>query len=141
MSVDSRGRITPGLPAACAITTAAEGTILWTKACDAARFGLIDRSVGRSPRRSARRSHGPERTDPRHRSGRQLGAVRRTVTGLLVERRLPVRAMVRREDDRAAPLRSDGAEGVVGDLLEPADVYRVVSGSRRVYFGMSVLPG
>jgi uncharacterized protein YbjT (DUF2867 family) len=30
---------------------------------------------------------------------------------------------------------------VVGDLLEPADVARVVSGSRRVYFGMSVSPG
>src|SRR5262245_33649047 len=32
----------------------------------------------------------------------QLGAVGRTVTGLLLERGLPVRAMVRREDDRAA---------------------------------------
>jgi uncharacterized protein YbjT (DUF2867 family) len=49
--------------------------------------------------------------------------------------------MVRREDDRAAALRAAGAEVVVGDLLEPADVYRVVSGCRRVYFGMSVSPG
>jgi uncharacterized protein YbjT (DUF2867 family) len=49
--------------------------------------------------------------------------------------------MVRREDDRAAALRSAGAEVVVGDLLEPADVYRVVSGCRRVYFGMSVSAG
>src|ERR1700680_4014750 len=71
----------------------------------------------------------------------QLGAVGRTVTGLLLERKLPVRAMVRREDDRAAALRTDGAEVVVGDLLEPADVYRVVSGCRRVHFGMSVSPG
>jgi uncharacterized protein YbjT (DUF2867 family) len=71
----------------------------------------------------------------------QLGAVGRTVTGLLLERGLPVRAMVRREDDRAAALRAAGAEVVVGDLLEPADVYRVVSGCRRVYFGMSVSPG
>jgi uncharacterized protein YbjT (DUF2867 family) len=68
----------------------------------------------------------------------QLGAVGRTVTGLLLDRGLPVRAMVRREDDRAAALRTAGAEVVVGDLLEPADVYRVVSGCRRVYFGMSV---
>jgi NAD(P)H dehydrogenase (quinone) len=30
----------------------------------------------------------------------QLGAVGRTVTGLLLERGLPVRALVRREDDR-----------------------------------------
>ena len=68
----------------------------------------------------------------------QLGAVGRTVTGLLLERGLEVRAMVRREDDRAAVLRTAGAEVVVGDLLEPADVFRVVSGCRRVYFGMSV---
>jgi len=71
----------------------------------------------------------------------QLGAVGRTVTGLLLERGLPVRAMVRREDDRAAALRAAGAEVVVGDLLEPADVARVVSGCRRVYFGMSVSAG
>src|SRR6476660_6816603 len=71
----------------------------------------------------------------------QLGAVGRTVTGLLLDRGLPVRAMVRREDDRAAALRAAGAEVVVGDLLEPADVYRVVNGCRRIYFGMSVSPG
>src|SRR5256885_12028937 len=71
----------------------------------------------------------------------QLGAVGRTVTGLLLDRGLPVRAMVRREDDRGAALRAAGAEVVVGDLLEPADVYRVVSGCRRVYFGMSVSAG
>jgi uncharacterized protein YbjT (DUF2867 family) len=71
----------------------------------------------------------------------QLGAVGRTVTGLLLERGLPVRALVRREDDRAAALRAAGAEVVVGDLLEPTDVHRVLSGCRRVYFGMSVSPG
>src|SRR4026209_32634 len=70
-----------------------------------------------------------------------VGAVGRTVTTLLLDRGLPVRAMVRREDDRAAALRAAGAEVVVGDLLEPADVYRVVSGCRRVYFGMSVSAG
>jgi uncharacterized protein YbjT (DUF2867 family) len=46
--------------------------------------------------------------------------------------------MVRREDERAAALRAAGAEVVVGDLLEPADVHRILSGCRRVYFGMSV---
>jgi NAD(P)H dehydrogenase (quinone) len=71
----------------------------------------------------------------------QLGAVGRTVTGLLLGRGLPVRAMVRREDERAAALRAAGAEVVVGDLLDPADVHRVVSGCRRVYFGMSVSTG
>jgi uncharacterized protein YbjT (DUF2867 family) len=71
----------------------------------------------------------------------QLGAVGRTVTSLLLERGLLVRAMVHREDDRAAALRAAGAEVVCGDLLEPADVYRVVTGCRRVYFGMSVSAG
>ena len=71
----------------------------------------------------------------------KVGAVGRIVTGLLLEQGLPVRAMVRREDDRADALRAAGAEVVVGDLLEPADVYRVVNGTRRVYFGMSVSPG
>jgi uncharacterized protein YbjT (DUF2867 family) len=69
------------------------------------------------------------------------GAVGRTVTGLLLDRGIRVRAMVHREDDRAAALRAAGAEVVVGDLLEPADVYRIVSGCRRVYFGMSVSAG
>ena len=68
----------------------------------------------------------------------QLGGVGRTVTGLLLDRGLPVRAMVHREDERAAALRAAGAEVVVGDLLEPADVYRALTGIRRVYFGMSV---
>src|SRR4051794_41899722 len=70
----------------------------------------------------------------------QLGAVGRTVTDLLLARGLPVRALVRREDDRAAALRAAGAEVVVGDLLEPGDVHRVVSGCRRVYFGLSPSP-
>jgi NAD(P)H dehydrogenase (quinone) len=71
----------------------------------------------------------------------QRGAVGRTVCDLLLARGLPVRAMVRREDERAAALRAVGAEVVVGDLLESPDVYRVVSGCRRVYFGMSVSAG
>src|SRR3954454_1735143 len=71
----------------------------------------------------------------------RLGAVGRTVTGLLLDRGLSVRAMVRREGDRAAALRAAGADVVVGDLLDPADVYRTVSDCQRIYFGMSVSPG
>src|SRR5215831_7429354 len=71
----------------------------------------------------------------------QTGAVGRTVTKLLLDRGLRVRAMVRKEDDRAAALRNAGAEVVVGDLMEPGDVYRVVKGCRRVYFSMSVSDG
>src|SRR5260221_11394320 len=71
----------------------------------------------------------------------QLGSVGRTVTGLLLDRGFPVRAMVRREDERAASLRAAGAQVVVGDLLEPGDVYRVVSGCGRGHFGVSVSAG
>src|ERR1700687_410795 len=71
----------------------------------------------------------------------QVGSVGRTVAGLLFDRGLPVRAMVRREDERAASLRAAGAQVVVGDLLEPGDVYRVVSGCSRVYFSMSPSAG
>ena len=60
-----------------------------------------------------------------------LGAVGRTVPHLLLDRGLPIRALVRRDDDRATALRAAGAEVVVGDLLDPADVYRVVRGRRR----------
>src|ERR1700730_5882609 len=70
-----------------------------------------------------------------------VGSVGRTVPGLLLDRGFPVRAMVRREDERAASLRDAGAQVVVGDLLEPGDVYRIVSGCSRVYFGMSVSTG
>ena len=49
----------------------------------------------------------------------QVGSVGRTVVGLLLDRGLPVRAMVRRDDERAASLRAAGAQVVVGDLLEP----------------------
>jgi uncharacterized protein YbjT (DUF2867 family) len=49
--------------------------------------------------------------------------------------------MVRRDDERAISLRAAGAQVVVGDLLEPGDVYRVVSGCRRVYFSMSPSAG
>src|SRR5713101_2069274 len=71
----------------------------------------------------------------------KVGAIGRTVTSLLLDRALSVRAMVRREDERAAALRAAGAEVVIGDLLEPADVLRAVNGVQRIYFGMSVSAG
>src|SRR5262245_16290837 len=74
-------------------------------------------------------------------AGGQVGAIGRNVTKLLLDRGFRVRAMVHREGDRANALRTAGAEVVAGDLLEPADVYRVVSGCRRIYFGMSVSAG
>ncbi|MFC7589365.1 NAD(P)H-binding protein [Nonomuraea antimicrobica] len=64
----------------------------------------------------------------------------RTVTGLLRESGLAVRAMVHHDDDRAAALRALGADVVVGDLTNPADVARAVEGVGRMLFSMSVSP-
>jgi len=67
-----------------------------------------------------------------------VGGVGRAVVEILRERNLPVRALVRREDERAEALRATGAEVVVGDLTRAADVARALAGSRRMYFWMSV---
>src|SRR5215831_7726418 len=66
------------------------------------------------------------------------GGVGGAVVEALRRRDLPVRALVRREDERAGALRATGAEVVVGDLTRAADVLRALAGCRRVYFGMSV---
>ena len=60
------------------------------------------------------------------------------VVDLLRQRGMPVRALVHREDERAANIRATGAEVVVGDLTVPTDVARAMEGCRRIYFGMSV---
>ena len=67
-----------------------------------------------------------------------VGAVGRHVTEMLLAQGHKVRALVRREDDRAQDLRRLGAEVVVGDLVDLAAVHRAVAGCRRIYFGMSV---
>jgi uncharacterized protein YbjT (DUF2867 family) len=67
-----------------------------------------------------------------------VGGVGRAVVERLIERKLPVRALVRREDDRAAALRALGAEVVVADLTRPSDVARALTGCRRIYFGLGI---
>ena len=67
----------------------------------------------------------------------RIGGVGRTVVELLRQRNLPVRALVRREDERATALRATGAEVVIRDLTRAADVARALAGFRRMYFGMS----
>ncbi|MFJ9444563.1 NAD(P)H-binding protein [Kitasatospora sp. NPDC101235] len=68
----------------------------------------------------------------------RVGAVGRSVVEDLRRRGLPVRAMVRRDDERAEALRATGAEVVVGDLTDVEDVAGALAGCRRVYFGMGV---
>src|SRR5262252_2717285 len=68
----------------------------------------------------------------------RVGGVGGAVVEGLLRRGLPVRALVRRADERADALRATGAEVVVADLTRAADVLRALTGCRRVYFGMSV---
>jgi len=68
------------------------------------------------------------------------GGVGRTVLDQLRAQDVPVRAMVRREDDRAAELRALGAEVVIGDLTRPESVAAALEGVGRMYFAMPVSP-
>jgi NAD(P)H dehydrogenase (quinone) len=68
----------------------------------------------------------------------RVSGVGRMVVEALRRRDMPVRALVRREDERADALRALGAEVVVGDLTRAEDVARALAGCRRLYFGMSV---
>ena len=70
----------------------------------------------------------------------KVGAVGRTIVEMLRKRNMPVRALVRRRDERAKALGAMGAEVVVGDLTRGVDVARALEGCQRLYFGMSVSP-
>jgi len=73
-------------------------------------------------------------------AGGAIGAIGRHVTEMLLTRGHDVRALVRREDERAQELRRLGAEVVVGDLTDLASMHRAIEGCKRLYFGMSVSP-
>jgi uncharacterized protein YbjT (DUF2867 family) len=68
------------------------------------------------------------------------GGVGRLVTEQLRAHDLPVRVLVRREDERAAEVRALGAEVVKGDLTRPETVAAALEGVKRVYFGLSISP-
>ncbi|MGJ7506503.1 SDR family NAD(P)-dependent oxidoreductase [Variovorax sp. GT1P44] len=69
-----------------------------------------------------------------------VGGIGRNVTALLLAKGHRVRALVRREDERAQALRDLGAEVVQGDLTDLDAMHRAIEGCARVYFGMSVSP-
>jgi uncharacterized protein YbjT (DUF2867 family) len=69
-----------------------------------------------------------------------IGAIGRHLTAMLLARGYQVRALVRREDERAEGLRRLGAEVVQGDLTDLASMHRAIEGCRHLYFGMSVSP-
>jgi len=68
----------------------------------------------------------------------RTGAVGRTVVELLLKQGKKVRAMVRKEDERAQVLRDMGAEVVAGNLLDLESMHRAIGGCEAMYFGMSV---
>jgi uncharacterized protein YbjT (DUF2867 family) len=67
-----------------------------------------------------------------------VGAIGRNLTALLLAKGHKVRALVRREDERAEALRQLGAEVVQGDLTDLTSMHRAIEGCARIYFGMSV---
>src|SRR5258708_19368061 len=69
-----------------------------------------------------------------------IGAIGCNLSAMLLARGHKVRALVRREDQRADALRRLGAEVVQGDLTDLASMHRAIKGCQRIYFGMSVSP-
>ena len=67
-----------------------------------------------------------------------VGGVGRNLTEFLLAKGHKVRALVRREDERAEALRLLGAEVAQGDLTDLASMHRAIEGCQRIYFGMSV---
>jgi NAD(P)H dehydrogenase (quinone) len=70
----------------------------------------------------------------------QLGGIGGRIVEILRAADVPVRALVRRDDERAVHLRRLGAEVVIADLVQPDQVVSALEGCRRVYFGMGVSP-
>lgn len=66
-----------------------------------------------------------------------IGAIGRNLAAMLLAKGNNVRALVRREDERAEALRRLGAEIVQGDLTDLASMQRAIEGCSRIYFGMS----
>jgi len=66
------------------------------------------------------------------------GGVGRAVFMQLRAQDVPVRCMVRREDERAAELKGLGAEVVIGDLTRPETIAAALQGVARMFFAMTV---
>ncbi|MDT5118144.1 MAG: hypothetical protein QOE30_3883 [Mycobacterium sp.] len=73
-------------------------------------------------------------------AGGGVAGISPQVVTRLRDRDETVRAMVHHDDARADALRAQGADVVVGDLTNPADVFAAMSGVTRMFFNMSVSP-
>ena len=74
-------------------------------------------------------------------SGGSQGSTGRLVTGFLLKQGVPVRAFVHKLDARSDELRQQGAEIVVGDLLNPASVHTAMRNVKRAFFTYPVADG
>jgi uncharacterized protein YbjT (DUF2867 family) len=74
-------------------------------------------------------------------AGGNQGSTGRHIASLLIEKGIPVRALVHRLDSRSDELGKRGAEVVEGDLLNPASVRAAMRGVRRAYFTYPVTYG
>src|SRR5579862_5820641 len=74
-------------------------------------------------------------------AGGAQGSTGRKITSLLLEQRIPVRALVHKLDSRSDELRQQGAEVVEGDLLNSASVQTAMRNVRRAYFTYPVTDG
>jgi uncharacterized protein YbjT (DUF2867 family) len=74
-------------------------------------------------------------------AGGAQGSTGNRVVQLLVEKGLPVRAIVHRIDERSERLRELGADVFAGDLLDPAFVHQTLQGIARAYFTFPVADG
>src|SRR5258706_4520098 len=64
----------------------------------------------------------------------EIGSIGRHLSAMLIAKGHKVRAMVRREDERAEALRQLGAEIAIGDLTDLQSVHRAIKGCKRIYF-------
>jgi uncharacterized protein YbjT (DUF2867 family) len=69
----------------------------------------------------------------------RVGRTGNFVARQLLERGIPVRAWVRKQDERSAQLADAGAEIVLGDMNSMADHRRALLGVRRAYFTGAVV--
>lgn len=74
-------------------------------------------------------------------AGGKQGSTGRLITNLLLQKGIPVRALVHKLDSRSVELRQHGAEVVEGDLLNPASVQAAMHNVKRAYFTYPVTDG
>ena len=74
-------------------------------------------------------------------AGGAQGSTGRRVASLLLEQGIPVRALVHKLDSRSDELRTQGAEVVEGDLLNPASAQAAMRNVKRAYFTYPVAVG